>query len=183
MNMNCKVVVPVMFMVMWMSGCTTVTPQFCNAENWHEIGYTDAMTGTSDHATPEPNSCASDDAPISYRLGFDYGLNKVCTFKKGLFTGEHGKPPARMCSDDKWDEYQNGYLMGHRIHLTNSMLEDLSARIEAYRRQLWQLESAPNASQFQTDIQALKAIISSLIGERDSESRRLLGMRADTIIG
>lgn len=163
----------------FLSACATTQPEFCDARNWQDIGYQDAMAGKEDNALEARNDCATDDAPLAYRLGFDYGLSKYCTFKRGLFTGEHGQAPVESCATEKWDEYQNGYLMGRELYQTNQTLESISQQLVETRSTLWDLRKNNNDPGIAAQIQQLEATLSALLERRNRESKRLLALRAD----
>lgn len=177
--MDCRTFLVLIVFGPFVIGCASTTPEFCNAQTWQEIGYGDALAGSTVEHTASENSCSTKGAPVAYRLGFDFGLSKMCTFDKGLFTGEHGQSPAQSCSDPQWDEYQHGYIMGHRIHQTHSRLEMISAQLADHRTRLWKLDADQADATNPNEKQQIEAQIKRLIAARDVESRLLTNLRAD----
>ena len=162
-----------------LSGCATTAPEFCDSDTWQEKGYTHAMRGNEDQSDEARNDCAAKDAPLAYRMGFDYGLKKYCTVKRGLWDGEMGQGPAESCAEPKWDEYQTGYVYGDKIFQVNNQLEAISKELEMTRTTLWELESAgqPTDSPLVRDKMAR---IEQLKQQREQASQHLMNLRADT---
>lgn len=163
--------------VVSLSGCATVTPEFCDSDTWHERGVAHAMNGEQDQSDDANNDCAAKDAPIAYRMGFDYGLKKYCTFEKGLWAGEMGQGPAESCATPGWDEYQTGYVTGHKIFKVNTHLESISKELEATRNMLWKLESAGQTPD-SPEIREKTARIEQLKHDREQASEHLMNLRA-----
>ena len=161
-----------------LAGCATTAPEFCDSASWQERGYAHAMKGSEDQSDEARNDCAAKDAPLAYRMGFDYGLKKYCTFKRGMWAGEHGQGPAESCAEPQWDEYQTGYVTGHQIFEVNSRLESISQELETARKELWELEKSGRPTS-DRDVQAFQARIDQLKQARDQASRHLMNLRVD----
>lgn len=162
-----------------LTGCASNTPTLCDSNSWHERGYSHAMKGSDEQSSKAKTDCSTEDAPLAYRMGFDYGLQKYCTFKRGLWAGEMGKGAAESCAQPKWDEYQTGYLTGHKIFAVNSDLESISHELETVRSQLWELESA-GETQNSAPVQDKLARIEQLKQQRYQASRHLMNLKVDT---
>ncbi len=162
-----------------LTGCASTTPTLCDSNSWQERGYSHAIQGNDAQSSEARNDCATEDAPLAYRLGFDYGLQKYCTFKRGLWAGEMGQEPVESCAAPKWDEYHTGFLTGHKIYKVNSDLEAISKELESLRNQLWELETA-GESQMSPKIRAKIARIEQLKEQREQASRHLMNLKADT---
>ncbi len=169
----------VVLMLASLAGCATNAPQFCDSETWQERGYVQAMKGQNDQSDETPNNCAAKDAPLAYRIGFDYGLKKYCTFKRGMWAGEHGQGPAESCAEPQWDEYQTGYVTGHSIFNVNVKLEAISKKLESARTELWALEAAGRHAT-SSSVKAKQTKIEQLKRDREQASRHLTNLRADT---
>ena len=141
---------------------------------------TNAMSGKQLSANGSVNNC-SNEAPLAYSMGFEVGLDRFCTFERGLFGGEHGNAPAQSCSDAKWEEYQEGFLTGREIFTANQRLELIASQLKLTRRQLWDLQSNRGdgtiAATDNERINVLQNAIPDLVADRDVETRRLTSLR------
>ncbi|MFK8031583.1 MAG: DUF2799 domain-containing protein [Gammaproteobacteria bacterium] len=162
-----------------LSGCATTAPEFCNSDTWHDRGFSHAMGGSEDQSSEAGNDCAAKDAPLAYRMGFDYGLEKFCTYKRGIWAGEMGQGPAESCAAPKWDEYQTGYIYGHKIFEVNARLEAISKELENTRNILWNLETSGQQAN-SAKVKAKTARIEQLKQQREEASQHLMNLRADT---
>ncbi len=141
-----------------------------------------AMSGGQYEGDRAVNSC-SNEAALAYRMGFDSGLEKYCTFEQGQFGGQHGQAPAQSCNGPKWDQYQAGFLNGREIRATNQRLEAIASRLNLTRRHLVEAQSVAGMgplSKIDNDrINALRSDIADLSSERDSANRRLFTLQSD----
>ncbi len=171
-----RVALPLMLAAL--TGCATHSPQSCDANTWQERGYAHAMNGQPVASEESGKTCFSDSAPEAYQAGFDDGLKNYCSFKRGMWAGEHGQEPTSRCADPEWDEYQTGYLTGLKIFNVNSRLEAISKQLESARSDLWALEAAGRHAT-SSSIKAQQARIDQLKREREQASRHLMNLRAD----
>ncbi len=168
--------------ILFMTGCAITSPQSCNLDNCQALGMSNAMSG-GQLADNESVSRCNNEAPFAYRMGYEVGLDKFCTFERGLFGGEHGKAPVQSCSDSKWEEYQEGFLTGREIYATHQRLELITAQLELTRKQLWDVQSNRGtgtgtvAALDHERITVLRGAIANLASDRGLETRRLTSMR------
>ena len=129
----------------------------------------------------ESVSSCSNSAPIAYRMGFEYGLHKFCTFEQGLFEGEHGDQPSLSCREPKWEQYQEGFLTGRQIFGANQRLELINTELQLTRKHLLDVPSKGGtdalAAVDHERITMLRGEIARLVTERDFETRRLTSLK------
>ena len=173
--------------VLFLTGCastspyTTTSPTTCNLERWQQLGASNAMSGGQFEDHRSVNSC-SNEAPLVYRMGFESGLEKYCTYEQGLFGGKHGKAPAQSCDDSKWDQYKEGFLTGREMRATNQRLEVIASQLKLKRKHLLEVQSFRGTGALakidHERINVLRGDIAALSSERDSANHRLFGLQS-----
>ncbi|MEM7083913.1 MAG: DUF2799 domain-containing protein [Pseudomonadota bacterium] len=166
--------------VLYLAGCSTMPLQTCNVDQWRDHGASTAMSG-GQLDDNEPVYACSNSAPIAYRMGFEYGLEKLCSYEQGLFEGEHGDEPLPNCRDSKWQRYHHGFLTGREIYAGHQRLELITTELRLTRKQLSDVPSSSSkdvlAAVDHERVMMLRGRIANLVSERDFETRRLTSLR------
>lgn len=170
------------FCVLFLAGCASSSPVTCNLQHIQQLGASDAMSGLVAQNRSAVSSC-SNEAPLAYRMGFETGLERFCTYEMGLHGGQHGMAAAQSCGDAKWEQYSQGFLTGREILATNQQLETIASQMELTRKHLSEAQSHVGSGPLQSiDIQRVNELrkdIAVLSAERDAANRRLFTLRSD----
>ncbi|NNF18027.1 MAG: hypothetical protein HKN70_14885 [Gammaproteobacteria bacterium] len=176
--MNLRTLLGIALVSTGVAGCATSAPQACHSNSPGYGGTAYALAETTYNGVTASGVCNTEkDARTVTALAPADNTN--CSFKKGLFAGEHGVYPDGNCDDSNWNEYETGYTMGRKIYDANNRLEIVSEALETSRTRLWLLESSPDGIGQAAEISRVKANIEALIQVRDLESRRLHNLHAD----
>jgi hypothetical protein len=125
-------VISAVAIILFLTGCATVSKEDCLVIDWFEIGRMDGMQGTPRTVFQNrAKSCLEHGVEAdrqAYYRGHDEGLKYYCTAQKGFELGRQGLAYKSVCplqlDKDFWTGYQNGiqlycseengYELGHR---------------------------------------------------------------------
>ncbi|MFK8032256.1 MAG: DUF2799 domain-containing protein [Gammaproteobacteria bacterium] len=167
--------------VLFLTACASTSPTACNLERWQAAGANNAISGGHFDDHHRVNSC-SNEAPLAYKMGFEAGLEKYCTYEQGLFGGQHGKAPAQSCNDARWIQYEEGFLTGREILATNQRLEVIASQLELKRMHLLDVESIQGTGPLNKvdyeRVNSLRAEMAALASEKAEANSRLFSLQS-----
>lgn len=132
------------FSMLLLGACATMTPDECRVADWYLIGELDARAGLGpSHFANRDRACREAGFPAdqtSWRAGWDHGLTVFCTVGQGFRFGREGRRYDSICPAALEPEFLRGFDVGRRIHVQESRvasvrsdLTGLESRIESER--------------------------------------------------
>ncbi|MEM7281972.1 MAG: DUF2799 domain-containing protein [Pseudomonadota bacterium] len=109
----------VVFLILGLSGCATMTVDQCATADWRAIGYEDGVSGEMlTKADKRGKACSKHGYVMNrdaYDVGRDSGLNLYCTEETGFALGESGKPYNGVCSAHDEAQFVRSYDRGYEM--------------------------------------------------------------------
>ena len=125
---------------LWLTGCTTMTPNECKAANWGEVGLRDGLAGAAlSVLNDRVKDCAEAQVPVDtprYLQGRDQGLLRYCRIENAVPLGLNGKSYDGVCPAGMDGEFRRRFKVGRDVHLARTELRSLDSRLSAAEERL-----------------------------------------------
>ncbi len=129
--------ISVLAVIIFVTGCASVSKEDCLVTDWFEIGRMDGMQGKprtvfQNRAKPCLEHGISADRQAYYR-GHDEGLRHYCTEQRGFELGRQGLAYRSVCPIDLEKGFRAGYQNGMRLYCSEDNGFALGRRGQPYR--------------------------------------------------
>ena len=129
--------ISVLAVIIFLTGCASVSKEDCLVTDWFEIGRMDGMQGKprtvfQNRAKPCLEHGISADRQAYYR-GHDEGLRHYCTEQRGFELGRQGLAYRSVCPIDLEKGFRAGYQNGMRLYCSEDNGFALGRRGQPYR--------------------------------------------------
>lgn len=132
--------------MLFMSGCASMSSDECMATDWSAIGYEDGARGyTSDQFAKHRKACAKHGVTAdfgSYQAGRDQGLIEYCQPGRGFSVGAGGGRYYGVCPVNLEANFLDAYNVGHHLHTLRSNVSYANSSISAKEHELESVEDA-----------------------------------------
>lgn len=139
-------VLPIIFVGLAMSGCSTLNKSECLAVDWTTIGYEDGVAGHSgERISQHRKACAKHGVSpdlAAYQAGREQGLREFCQPANGFRLGAHGYSYAGVCSGELESAFLGSYDSGRELYVLQSRVSGATNQIEYRRQEIHRLENA-----------------------------------------
>jgi hypothetical protein len=113
-------IISVLAVILFLTGCASVSKEDCLVTDWFEIGRMDGMQGKArtefqNRAKPCLEHGVNADRPAYYR-GHDQGLRYYCTEQRGFELGRQGLAYRSVCPIELEKDFQTGYQNGLQLY-------------------------------------------------------------------
>lgn len=128
--------------VLLLAGCATLSESQCKTASWRDLGARDAYDGQErGFIDAHRSACAgygiAPDA-TAYALGFEEGLRRLCTARRGYSFAVEGKLYRHTCPAEIEANFQSGFRLGSDLRLeanrVNALQNDIRNSEELFRR-------------------------------------------------
>lgn len=120
---------------MWLTGCTTMTPNECKAANWSDVGLRDGLAGAAlSVLNDRVKDCAEAKVAVDtprYLQGRDQGLIQFCRLENAVPLGLNGKSYDGVCPAVIDGEFRRRYRIARDVHLARNDVRNLDGRLSA----------------------------------------------------
>ena len=134
------------FVMLFMSGCATMSSDECVATDWSAVGYEDGARGyTTDQFSKHRKACAKHGITAdfgSYQAGRDQGLLEYCQPGRGFDVGVNGGRYYGVCPVNQEAAFLDSYNVGHQLYTLRSNVNYTNSAISAKQRELEAVEDA-----------------------------------------
>ena len=132
-----RCIISVLAVVLFLTGCASVSEEDCLVTDWFEIGRMDGMQGKprtafQNRAKPCLEHGINADRQAYYR-GHDEGLMFYCTEQRGFELGRQGLAYRSVCPIELEIGFQSGYRNGIQLYCSEENGFALGRRGQPYR--------------------------------------------------
>jgi hypothetical protein len=128
------------FVMLFMSGCATMSSEECGATDWSAIGYEDGARGyTTDRFSNHRKACAKHGITAdfgSYQAGRDQGLVEYCQPGRGYDVGVNGGRYYGVCPVNQESGFLDAYNVGHQLYTFRSNVNHANSAIKSKEHKL-----------------------------------------------
>ena len=134
---NIRGIISFLAVVLFLTGCASVSKEDCLVADWFEIGRMDGMQGKprtvfQNRAKPCLEHGINADRQAYYR-GHDDGLRHYCTEQRGFELGRQGLAYRSVCPIELEKGFQTGYRNGIQLYCSEENGFALGRRGQPYR--------------------------------------------------
>lgn len=130
--------------VLFLVGCSSISPQECQVGDWFAIGKTDGQQGiASSKFRSYQKDCAKHGLSSdfkAYERGHAEGVLLYCTYDAGRELGQSGGAYNKVCTGALEPEFRLGYDRGRIWYQAESALLNLQNTLQQNARTIDQLE-------------------------------------------
>lgn len=134
------------FVMLFMSGCASMSSDECVATDWSAIGYEDGARGyTTDRFSRHRKACAKHGITAdfgSYQAGRDQGLVEYCQPGRGYDVGVSGGRYYGVCPVNQESGFLDAYNVGHQLYTLRSNVSHTNSVINSKEHELEGVEDA-----------------------------------------
>ncbi len=126
----------VLFIPMFLVGCSALTLEKCEDLKWFELGMADGKDGKrSHHFFAHQSSCNGKSDRKAYLKGMEQGLGEYCQSKNAFQLGLSGEAYRNICPTELEKRFLARFDLGHQIYRLKTEIEDRNVSIDEYRQQ------------------------------------------------
>lgn len=130
--------------VLFLAGCSSISPQECQVGDWFAIGKTDGQQGiASSKFRSYQKDCAKHGLSAdfkAYERGHAEGVLLYCTYDAGRELGQSGGSYNKVCTGALEPQFRLGYDRGRIWYQAESALLNLQNTLQQNARTIDQLE-------------------------------------------
>ncbi|OUS30104.1 hypothetical protein A9Q99_06375 [Gammaproteobacteria bacterium 45_16_T64] len=131
-------------LLMWVSGCSTLSKEECQSADWQLIGFEDGTQGFLLQRIGEHRKACAEYgiAPRmdAYERGHQRGVLSYCTEANGLLVGKRGREYNGVCPADLAPPFLFGHQKGMEIHNLAARVRQLAKQVEQKQVELFDVE-------------------------------------------
>lgn len=120
--------------VLWLAGCSSISPQECQLGDWFAIGKTDGQQGVASSTFRDyQKECAKHGLSsdfTAYEQGHAEGVLLYCTYDTGRELGQSGGSYNKVCSGALEPQFRLGYDRGRKWYQAESALHNLEKTLK-----------------------------------------------------
>lgn len=132
--------------MLFVSGCASMSSDECVATDWSAIGYEDGARGyTTDYFSKHRKACAKHGITAdfgSYQAGREQGLVEYCQPGRGFDVGVHGGRYYGVCPVNQEADFLDSYNVGHQLYTLRSNVNYTNSAISSKQHELEAVEDA-----------------------------------------
>ncbi len=118
----------VITIMLFVSGCASLSESQCQSGDWHGVGQSDGSQGAAlSKLAQHQDACGEYAIQIdanAWRQGREQGLRTYCRPLHGYQLGRYSKGYNNVCPDSLVREFNQAYNYGHKInHLEHELVE------------------------------------------------------------
>lgn len=134
----------VVFLVLAMSGCASMSSEECALSDWSAVGFEDGARGyTTERFSAHRKACAKHGVTADFRAyqeGRDEGLVQYCQPSRAYNLGVSGGHYNGVCDVAMEEEFLDAYRVGHQLYSLRANVNTANSRISARKRELDKIE-------------------------------------------
>jgi len=134
----------IIFTVLGMSGCATMSADECTMSDWHTIGFEDGASGYApERLGNHRKACAKHGvAPDfeQYQAGRTQGLRQFCQPSRAFSLGASGGRYNGVCPSDLEMDFVDAYNSGHQLYTLRSAVSSATYQINAKNAEIERTE-------------------------------------------
>lgn len=130
--------------VIWLSGCASMSQEECLTADWTTVGYVDGTKGKQgSHIDRHREACAKHGVTpdlAQYLAGRENGLTVYCEPVNGFRVGKRGTEYLGVCPPESESGFLAGYNDGRELYQLNRSLSDIRSEINRAENRLDEIE-------------------------------------------
>jgi hypothetical protein len=134
----------IIFTMLGVSGCATMSADECTMSDWHTIGFEDGAGGYApERLGNHRKACAKHGvAPDfeQYQAGRAQGLRQFCQASRGFSLGANGGRYNGVCPSDLEMDFVDAYNSGHQLYTLRSAVSSATYQINAKKAEIERTE-------------------------------------------
>ncbi|KGK14402.1 DUF2799 domain-containing protein [Vibrio navarrensis] len=151
---------------MFLSACTTMSPDECRVANWQQIGYRDGQNGNDPSIIQRYSQDCAEAGVVAdsdlWRKGFQQGTVLYCSPDNGYRVGKQGREYYGVCESE---QFLNNYQLGRQEYLVQQRIAEIDRQIADIDRQMNSLKDSDKDKQKRNVLQSKRR---DLVRERSS---------------
>jgi hypothetical protein len=125
--------ISLLFIVLMIGGCASMTQEECETVEWFAVGYEDGKQGRpTQNVSRHEKACSKFGVTPdieSYLTGWDDGVLSYCTREGGFNAGSKGRKYAGVCPEGLERRFLVAYKDGHHLYMLRSEVERIESAI------------------------------------------------------
>lgn len=163
----------VLFFILFLSSCATLSESACKKGNWKEIGNKDGVKGERLSVVDEhAKACSDYGVTVNkdlYTEGYKNGLKTYCKVDRAFDLGYSGESYNYVCKDKKFEAEFN---LGHKIYSLKNELENLEREIQRLKNDL----EESNTASYVKSKEALRKEMTGLQKRHSNLKKKLISL-------